>query len=37
MNWLGLKFSLQEKQQIIQKLKGGLQSQQKMFTKLWTD
>ena len=27
------KFSLQEKQQIIQKLKGGLQSQQKMFTK----
>ena len=28
------KFSLQENQQIVQKLKGGLQSQQKMFTKV---
>ena len=27
------KFSLQEKQQIVQKLKGGVRSQQKMFTK----
>ena len=27
------KFSLQEKQQIVQELKGGLQSQQNMFTK----
>ena len=30
------KFSLQEKQQIVQKLKGGRQSQQKMFTKVIT-